>query len=346
MKLDGKTIQGAIMQLVEDYRFDPYQIAEIINLGLKSAFKKDNAQFKKANITIDIDSQGEIHVYREYEVIEGGEDDIEDEHTQMTVDQAQEITQEAKKGESFLIDVTPESLEFTRVAVQAAAQTIKQHLKNIERERFYEKFSDKEGELLKAKVIKLHNDTVVLDIDGVPVVLPREGQVPQRVYDLGEELFVYLKQIEKGKGGVVLDITQSSYEYIEAILKRIIPEIEEGLISIEKIARIPGKRTKVVVRSHDEGIDPIGVLVGEQGDRINIILSLLDGEKIDYIEYTEDPEELLRAALKPAQVNDVEIAGTKAKVSVPGNQKALAIGKGATNIKLAGRLTGLYIEVV
>ena len=344
MKLDGKTIQMAIMQLVEDYKFDPYQIAEIINLGLKSAFKKDYVQYKKANILVDIDAEGDIHMYREYDVVKDNE--VEDDHIQMTLDQAKQIRKDAIIGEKLMIDVTPDHLEFTRVAVQAAAQTIKQHLKTIERERFFEKFSDKQGELLKAQVIKLHNDTVVLDIEGIPVVLPREGQVPQRVYDLGEEIFVYLKQIEKGKGGVILDITQSSEEYIEAILKRIIPEIEEGTIEITKIARIPGKRTKVVVKSNDEDLDPIGVLVGEQGDRINIILSLLDGEKIDYIEDSEDLEELLISSLKPAQVNNVEIMGTKAKVEVPANQKALAIGRGATNIKLAGKLTGLYIEIV
>lgn len=332
MKLDGKTIQAAIIQLVEDYRFDPYQIAEIINLGIKSAFKKDHSQYRKAQIAVDIDAEGEIHIYREYEVVE---EEAEDPYIQMPLVEAQNVRDDVKIGEKLLMDVTPETLEFTRVAVQAAAQTIKQHLKNIERERFFEKFSDKQGELLKAQVIKIHNDTVVLDIDGVPVVLPREGQIPMRVYDLGEEIFVYLKQIEKGKGGVVLDISQSSEEYIAAILKRIIPEIEEGAIIIEKIARLPGKRTKVVVSSLDEQMDPIGVLVGEQGDRINIVLSLLDGEKIDYIEYTDDQEEMLKAALKPAQVQGVEIYGNKAKVHVPANQKALAIGKAASNIKLA-----------
>lgn len=294
MKLDGKTIQNAMMQLVDDYKFKPYQIAEIINLGLKSAFKKDNPEYKKANILVDIDAQGEIHVYREYQVVqELDEEEYSDSHVYMSLEEAQTTREDIEVGEKLLIDITPKSLEFTRVAVQAAAQTIKQHLKNIERERFFEKFQDKQGELLKAQVIKVHEDTVVLDIDSVPVVLPRQGQIPQRVYEVGEELFVYLKQIGKGKGGVVLDITQSSEDYIEAILKRIIPEIDEGSVVIEKIARIPGKRTKVVVRSTEPDLDPIGVLIGEHGDRINIVLSLLDGEKIDYIEHSDDPEELL-----------------------------------------------------
>lgn len=345
MKLDGKMIQAAIIQLVEDYKFEPYKIAEIINLWLKSAFKKDNPQYKKANIAIDIDQKWAINVYREYLVMKN-DDEIEDDHIEMTLKDAKKITDEVDVWETILVDITPDTLEFTRVAIQAAAQTIKQHLKNIERERFFEKFQDKQGELLKAQVIKTHNDTVVLDIEWIPVVLPREGQIPQRVYELWEEIFVYLTHIDKDKWGVMLDITQSSEEYIEAILKRIIPEIEDGTIVIEKIARIPWKRTKVVVRSTAEGLDPIWVMVWEQWDRINIVLSLLDGEKIDYIEHTDDIQEMLIASLKPAQVLDVEIIGTKAKVSVAANQKALAIGKWATNIKLAGRLTGLYIEVV
>lgn len=145
---------------------------------------------------------------------------------------------------------------------------------------------------------------------------------------------------------MVLDITQASEDYIEAIIKKIVPELEEDIISIKRIVRIAGKKTKVVVQSHDENVDPIGVLVGQGGDRINIVLSLLDGEKIDYIEHTDDREELLKSCLKPAEIHGIEINGNKAKVNVPDKYKALAIGKGASNIKLAGMITGLHIEIV
>jgi len=122
-------------------------------------------------------------------------------------------------------------------------------IENIERERFYEKFQDKEEELLKAKVLRVHSDSIILDIDGTTVVLPPESQIPNRVYEIGEEVFVYLKKISRDTGGIVLDITQSSPDYVEAILKKIVPEFESGAVQIDNIARIAGKKTKILVSS-------------------------------------------------------------------------------------------------
>jgi len=189
-------------------------------------------------------------------------------------------------------------------------------------------------------------ESVVLDIDGTTVVLPPEGQIPNRIYHTGEEIIVFLKQISKGIGGINLDITQGGVEFIEALLKRIVPEYEEGRVMIEKIVRSAGKRTKILVFSEDEKIDPVGVFVGHHGDRINTILSLLNGEKIDIIEQIDDPHRLVTDSLKPARVTSVEIKNGKAYVQVPEDQKSLAIGKGAVNIRLATQLTGLRIELI
>lgn len=244
-----------------------------------------------------------------------------------------------------MIDITPEDLQFSRIGVQSAAQTIKQNLKGIERERFFEKFQTKQGEILKAKVLRTNGDTIILDIDGTTVVLDPQGQIPNRMYAPGEEISVLLKQISKGPGGIILDITQSSEDFIEAILRKNIPELEEGKVFIEKIVRMPGKRSKIIVSSTDEKVDPVGVMVGQKGDRIMVILSMLDGEKLDFIEYTEDDLKLIADCLKPAKVNTIEIKGRKAIVTMNEDQKALAIGKGASNIKLATLLCGYHIEI-
>lgn len=342
MQLDGKTIQAAIMQLVDDYKFDPYQVIDIVKMGIRSAFRKDYQDYKKAEVVVDIDEDGQIVIYRQYEVVEG----VEDEDLQIDLGQAQELREDAEIGEQMLIDITPDNLNFTRIGVQAAAQTIKQYLKGIERERFFEKFQHKQGELLRAKVIKAHSNTVVLDIEGVPVVLPSDGQIPKRIYEIGEDIFVFLKQISKDSTGITLDITQSSEEYIEAIINKIVPEVEEGIVRIEKIARAPGIKTKIIVNSTDPNVDPVGVMIGHKGDRINILLSLLDGEKVDYIESTDDLETLVRSCLRPADVKDYSISGNKVKVHIAENQKAMAIGKSASNIKLAGKLCGVQIEIV
>ncbi len=344
MKLDGKSIQFAIQQLQEEYKFDPYQVLEIIKLGIKSGFKKDYPEYKKAEILIDIKGDGSVGIYRQMEVKK--DEDIEDDEREISIEDAKLIREDIVEGEKLLTNVTPDSMELSRIASQAAAQTIKQNLKNIERERFFEKFQNKQGELLRAKVVRVHLDSISLDIDGTPVVLTAEGQIPHRAYEVGEEIFVLLKKISKDSGGITLDISQSSPDYIEAILKKIVPELEEGTVVIEKIARIAGRKCKIVVSSADEKIDPIGVMVGHQGDRINTILSLLDGEKIDYIEKVEDEIQMLKACLKPAHIDKIEIKDGKAFVTVDEGQKALAIGKGASNVKLAAQICGMNIEIV
>jgi N utilization substance protein A len=342
MKLDGKSIQAAILQLVEDYKFDPYEVLEVIKLWIRTGFRKDYPEYRKSNIQTVITDDGWVKLYKVIDVVE----EIEDEETQMTVQEAKKVRKDAELGEQLVMDVTPADLQLSRIAAQAAAQTIKQNLKNFEREKFYEKFQNKEGELLKAKVIRVQGETVILDIEQTAVVLTPEGQIPLRVYEPGEEIFVFLQKISKDKSGIVLEITQSNEDFIVAILKKIVPEFADGTVTIEKIARVPGKRTKIIVSSKDEQVDPVGVMVGHRGDRINTVLSLLDGEKIDYIEYVEDQEALLRLCLKPAQINTVEIKDHKAIVTMPDDQKPLAIGKAASNIKLAGKLTGLRIEII
>lgn len=342
MKLDGKSIQSAIMQLVDDYKFDPYQVLEIVKAGIKSWFKKDFPEYKKSEIVINIENDGTVKIYKELEVV----DVIEDEETQITLKEAKKIRKDVEIAEKLLIDVTPATMELSRIAAQSAAQTIKQSLKWIERERFYEKFQNKQGELLKARVIRVHADSIILDIEWTAVVLQPDGQIPNRMYEPGEEIFVLLKQISRGQWGIVLEITQSSTEYIEAILRKIVPELEEGIITINKIVRIPGRRTKIIVASHEEKIDPVGVMVGSKWDRINTVLSLLDGEKIDFIEDIEDPILLIRNCLKPAQIDHIELQDNRAIVTIEESQKALAIGKWASNVKLASQLTGYQIEII
>lgn len=345
MKLNGLMIQEAIKLLIAEYKYDPYQVLDIVKLWIRTAYKKDYMpNDRKAQIQVSVSADWTIRIYREFIVV----DEIEEkeEERQLLVPEAKKLKKDATLGETIVLDITPDPLEFTRIGVQAAAQTIKQSLKTIERERFYEKFQDKEGELLRAKVLRTIGESVVLDIDGTTVVLPQEGQIPNRIYHSGEEIIVFLKQISKGVGWINLDITQWWIEFIEALLKRIVPEYDEWVVAIEKIARFNGKRTKILVSSTDEKVDPVGVFVGYHGDRINTVLSLLNGEKIDIIEQTDDPIRLVQDVLKPAKTQSIEIVNGKAIVKVAEDQKSLAIGKWAVNIRLATQLTGLRIELV
>jgi len=345
MKLDANVMKDAIMQLIKDYKFNPVQVMDMVKLGIKTAVKKDGiVEDRKAVLQVKIEADGGIKIFREYTVV--ADDEIEEEDRDLTVAQAQEFTDKPEIWQKIYTDITPEEIIFTRIGAQAAAQTIKQQIKALEKERFYDKFQDKQGELLKAKVLRAVGDTVILDIDGTSVVLLPEGQIRGKMYGTGEEIFVLLRKIDKDINGVLLDITQASTDFIESLLQKIIPELQEGRVYIDKIVRIPGKRTKVVVGSNEDNIDPVGVFVGQKGSRIITILTLLDGEKMDFIEFDGDNDaKFVADALKPARITSVEIDGGKAYVTLPEDQKSLAIGKWASNIRLAGELTGYQIEL-
>lgn len=343
MKLDWKAIQTSIMQLIEEYRFDPHQILDIVKMWIKSAYRKDYLEWdKKLQIQVSIDKDWNIKVYKELEVVEN----VEEEGKHISLKDAKVDNKNVKIWDLVHYEITPEKLEFSRIAIQAAAQTIKQNLKKIERERFFEKFKDKQGELLKAKILKTIWDNIVLDIDGTTVILQPEGQIPNRVYNIWEEIIVLLKQISKGSWWIVLDITQTSDDFVEAILYNQVPELSEWKVFVKKIARIPWKRSKILVATDDERIDPVWVFIWQYWDRITNILDLLNWERIDFIEFHEDPRQMISQALKPAKVKTITIDWKEATVEVDDDQKALAIWKWAINIKLARKVTWYSIEVI
>ena len=342
MKLDGKAIQAAMMELIDDYKLDPNQLLEISMQWIKAGFKKDYPEYKKSEILVDIKPDGSVTIYKATNVVE----DIEDPDTQISVEEAKRIRWDAELWEKLLEDVTPESMELSRIATMTAAQTIKQALKNIEKEKFYEKFQWKEWELLKARVTRVHGDSVVLDINGTTVVLPPEGQIPWKNYEPGEEIAVFLKWMKNEAGWSNLEISQANADYIAAILEKCIPELANGTVNIEKIARMAWIKTKVVVSTNDEKVDPVGVMVWYKGERISEILSLLDGEKIDFVEIDPDPEIFLRDLLKPAQIQSIEIKDKKAVIKVDEEQKPVAIWKKASNIKLASQIMWMTLEII
>lgn len=329
------------MDLIDDYKLDPNQLLDISCQGIKSGFKKDYPEYRKSEILVDIQADGAVAIYKATDVVE----EVEDPETQISLKDAQKVRKDVEIWERLLENVTPESMELSRIATMTAAQTIKQALKTIEKEKFYEKFEWKEWELLKARVTRVHGDSVVLDVNSTTVVLPAEWQIPGKTYEPGEEICVFLKWV-KSEWGNNLEISQANADYIAAILEKCIPELANGTVNIEKIARMAWVKTKVIVSTTDEKVDPVGVMVWYKGERIGEILSLLDGEKVDFIEYDEDPEIFLRDLLKPAQIESVTFSDKKAVIKVVEEQKPIAIGKKASNIKLASQIMWIALEII
>jgi len=366
MKLNLDTFKQSMASLIEQYQLEPSKILEIWKSGIKAGFKSDHPEFKKANLIVDFRDTGDIIVARAWEIVEN----VEDEETQISLDSAKEKTgrEDWSLGELVMVDVTPKDLDFSRRASTIAAQTIRQNLKTIEKEKFQEVFKEKMGKLIRAKVktiieggsilLETYEDSSVAN--GNTIILPINGQIPQKIYEEGEEIIVFLSE-NMGKD-LIPEVSESNEAYIAALLRLVFPEVEDETIVIKKIVRQAGIRTKVLVESTNSNVDAIGTLVGKNAERIRQINQYLEypmytkeggntvgSEKIEFIEWTDDEEELIKRCFKPVEIEKVVFTKKKDKegrdivsVYVKGDdsQKSLAVGKKASNVKIINKILG------
>jgi len=338
MKLDPKKIITALEEIVKEYNFTPEEVYNVIRMSIKTAFRRDYLnKNKKINFEMIMDKDLDIKIYRIYDVINDN-DEILEKETQINLSKAKKENSAIKVWEKLLVDITPKNLEFSRIAVQSAIQTIKQEIKNIEKERFYRTFADSEWDILIWKVKYVDWEIVVLEFGENTVILPVEWQIKWKIYHIWEEIKVLLKSIKKQGGDIILEITQSAPEYVEAILKKHIPEIEEGLVQIVKTARIAWEKTKILVTTTDNRIDPVWVCIWEAWDRINIILDELDWEKVNIIEYVEDRKQLIKNIFSLAKIFKIEENYEYIYLYADNTQKPMLFWKNAVNVKLASKL--------
>ncbi len=340
MRLDPKKIITALEELVKEYNFTPEEVYNVVKMWIKTAFRRDYLnKNKKIDLDMIMDKNGNLKIYRVYKVI-SDEEEITEPEKQIHLSEAKKYKKDVKPGEELLVDITPEKLEFSRIAAQAAAQTIKQQVKKIEKERFYRTFADSKWDILEWKIKYVQWELVVLEFWDNTVILPVEGQIKWKNYNVWDSIKVLLKEIKKQGSDIILEITESDPEYVAAIMKKYIPELEEWKVKIERIARIPGIKTKVAVSTDDERIDPVGVCVWEKGARISQILEELWDEKVDIIEYSDDLKQFVKNIFHPAKVTKIEEDNENniIYVYIPEEQKPLAFGKNAVNVKLASRL--------
>ena len=317
-------------------------LLESIESALVTAYKK-NFDVNTDNVKITMNKEtGEIHIYAEYTVVE----QVEDEKTQISLEDAKKIDPKYSIGDIISKELVPKN--FGRIAAQTAKQVIIQKIREASRDVIYNDFSEKKGEIVSGIVQKADKNIVVVDLGRVEAVMPLKEQIPTESYFVNKKIRACIANVERGaKGSLQITISRANNDFVRKLLELEIPEIYEGLIEIKSVSRDPGKRCKVAVYSANENIDPVGSCVGQKGIRIQNIINELCGEKIDVIEWNQDPSIYIAEALLPAKVLAVDIKEEEkfAQVIVPDDQLSLAIGKSGQNAKLAAKLTGWKIDI-
>ena len=275
-------------------------------------------------------------------------DEIEDEDTDILVEDAKEYRADAKAGETLEIDL--DTMKFGRIAAQTAKHVIRQGIKDAERGQVIKDFQSKTKDLVTAKVSRIDpiNGNVTLEIGKGTAVLPKGEQVPDESFTEGQLIKVYISDVKETERGPRIMISRIHPGLVRRLFEQEVPEIYDGIVTIHSVSREAGIRTKMAVSTTDENVDPIGACIGQRGARVNNIVEVLGGEKIDIVKYSEDPAEFIGAALAPANVLSVEIVDADAKscqVTVPDHQLSLAIGNKGLNAKLAAKLTGWKIDI-
>ena len=275
-------------------------------------------------------------------------DEIDDYDTDILVEDAKAYREDAKAGE--VLEIEKSTMEFGRIAAQTAKHVIRQGIKEAERGQVIREFQSKSRDLVTAKVSRIDpiNGNVTLEIGKGSAVLPKSEQVPNETFVEGELTKVYVVEVKDTERGPRVMISRTHAGLVKRLFEQEVPEIYDGLVTIHSVSREAGARTKMAVSSSDENVDPIGACIGQRGARVNNIVEVLGGEKIDIAKYSEDPAEFIAASLAPANVLSVEITDEEKKtcqVTVPDHQLSLAIGNKGQNARLAAKLTGWNIDI-
>lgn len=313
-----------------------------LETALTSAYKKMYGEAKSALVKLNPE-KATIKIYSYKTVV----NEVEDPDKEISLQEAKLIKKSIKLGETILQEESTK--DFGRIAAQTAKQVVMQKLKEMERQMALDELSEKEDELLTTIVKRIDNGTVYVQISNTHTegVMVPSDQIPGEKFNVGDRVKVYVKKIKDSFKGTQIQVTRSNVGFVRKMFELEIPEVASGDIKIKNIARDAGNRTKVALYTEKQNLDPIGTCVGFHGQRIDTISSEMNGEKIDLIEYNEDPLDYIAKSLSPAKVLSVEINESlhSSRVIVPDDKLSLAIGKNGQNVRLAARLTGWKIEV-
>ncbi len=338
----NKDFFKALDELETEKKIDKETFIQTLEAALTSAYKKVYGEAKSAMVKL-YPEKSTIKIYS-YKTVA---DVVEDADKQISLADARLIKKSYKEGD--IVAVEESTKDFGRIAAQTAKQVVMQKLRELERQNAISEISEKEDELLTTIVKRIDGDNVYVQIANSHTegVMMKNDQIPTDKFNVGDRIKVYVKKIKDSLKGPQIQVSRSNIGFVRKLFELEIPEVANGEVKIKNIARDAGNRTKVAVYSDRPNVDAVGACVGNRGTRINTIINELNGEKIDLVEYSEDPLEYIARALSPAKVLSVETNDSlnMSQVIVPDDKLSLAIGKGGQNVRLAAKLTGWKIDV-
>jgi len=340
----NKELIEAIRAVASEKGISEEILFDAVETSLKTACR-NHFKTEAENVEVSIDREnGDYHVYVEKTVVETPEEVVDD-FLYITLEDAQKIAKKAQVGD--LIKVEYQSKEFGRIATQNAKNTILQRIREEERSAIYNSFRGTEKSIVEGKVQRIVQRNLVLNLGKADAILNEKEMVKGEHYRVGDRVRVYVLEVKSTSKGPRILVSRTHPDFVKALFEKEVDEIKEGIVEIKRIAREPGSRTKIAVWSNDPSVDPVGACVGIKGARVNSVVDELGDEKIDIVNWDENPGNLIQNALSPAQTVAVfaDPSEKSAKVVVPDDQLSLAIGKEGQNARLAAKLTDYKIDI-
>jgi transcription termination factor nusA len=342
-KTEVISLTDTFAEFKENKNIDRMTLVSVLEESFRSVITKLFGSDENFDVIVNPD-KGDCEIYRNRVVV--ADNAVEDHKSQISLTEAREIDSDYEEGEEVSEPINFE--KFGRRAILTLRQTLASKLLELDHDALFNKYKDRVGEIIAAEVYQTwKQETLLMDDEGNELFLPKNQQIPRDFFHKGDNVRAVIDRVDNLNGSPKIFLSRTSPEFLRRLLEQEIPEIGDGLISLKRIARIPGERAKIAVESYDDRIDPVGACVGVKGSRIHGIVRELHNENIDVINFTSNPALFIQRALNPAQVSSIQLdeENRKAQVYLRPEEVSLAIGKGGQNIKLASMLTEYTIDV-
>lgn len=327
----------------ETKNIDKTTLMSVLEESFRTVLAKYYGSDENCDVIVNPD-KGDFEIYRNRIVVEDGA--VENENKEISLSEAHKLDEDYELGEEVTEAV--DFAKFGRRAILNLKQALASKVLELEHDTLYNKYKDRVGEVIVAEIYQVwKREVLLMDEEGNELLLPRSEQIPRDMYRKGEPLKAIILRVDNENNNPKIILSRTSPLFLQRLLEAEVPEVNEGLVTISKIARLPGERAKIAVQSYDERVDAVGACVGVRGSRVHGIVRELSGENMDVINYSDNVRLFIQRALSPAEVTSVELNEEehKAEVYLASDQVSLAIGRGGSNIKLASMLTGYTIDV-